>query len=88
MPPRTITFATQVWEPKKLTGCKVTKFDTDEGLTIEINKGVLNSIFIASLVKFLAKCQKLDVKVQINTHDSLTKRSLEAVGVTKFADLY
>lgn len=87
MPPRTITFTSQVWEARKLTSFKVTKFDVDEGLTIEINKGVLNSIFIASLVKFLVKCKKLDVKVQINTKDSLTKRSLDAIGVTRLADL-
>lgn len=87
MPPRIIAFTTQIWEPKKLTGFKVTNFDVDEGLTVEISKGVLNSIFIASLVKFLAKCRKLDVKVQINTHDDLTKRSLEAAGVTKLAVL-
>lgn len=87
MPPRIISFTTQVWEPKKLTGFTVADFDVDEGLTIEINKGVLNSIFIASLMKFLAKCRKLDVKVQINTHDGLTKRSLAAAGVTKLAVL-
>lgn len=87
MPPRIIAFTTQVWEPKKLTEFKVTNFDVDEGLTIEIKKGVLNSIFIASLIKFLAKCRKLGVKVQINTHDDLTKRSLEAAGVTKIAVL-
>lgn len=87
MPPRIITFTRQVWEPKALTGFQVTDFDTAEGLTINIDKGVLNSFFISYLIKFLGKCHKLDVKVRINTNDGLTKRSLEAVGVTKFAVL-